>query len=131
MSMLLFLPLLIITLSIIRTVRYYRKLKSYYRVKGTVVRNSPREVKAAMNSYVTYYTPIFHFIDKDGIERTMEYSEDNPDRPLYKQGDTYTLLVSPADAHRFIVDDWFDGYVISAIWFVIGVGVLLLMIFYA
>ena len=116
--------LLIIALAVFRLMKYHSKTKTYYRVVGLVIDNKVEEIAAEMPGvYNTYYYPVIEFTDKQGIEQTYTSSLDNPDRPLYKTGDTVKLLVNHEDASRFIFHDVIDGYVIPILWVVIGIAV--------
>ena len=122
-----FIPCFIIFLGLFRIARYYKKCRNYYGVKAVVLRNVVEYVQDGDRAPFRYYSPVVMFTDKDGVEQTFVSSEDNSDRPMYDAGRTVRLLVNPDDPSRFIFDSWFDGYVISSIWLLIGVVLLIVL----
>lgn len=124
--MLWFLAALIMGLSIYRLVLYMRKVKNYYRVSATIVGNDIKTVEDPLMGPKYFYAPIVEFTDKDGQQKQMICGEDNPGRPIYKDGAKLTLLVNPTDPSRFLVHDFVNGYLIPIIWMIIGIAIILI-----
>ena len=116
-------PILIFTLSIYRIVMYHKKVKNYYKVSATIIGNDVKTVKGGMAGDQHYYSPIIEFTDREGNLQQLISGEDNPDRPLYTQGKTLTILVNPTDSSRFLIYDFVNGYLIPIIWLLIGIAV--------
>ena len=128
--MLWFLAALIISLSVYRLVVYMRKVRNYYRVSATIVGNDIKTVEDPLMGPKYFYAPIVAFIDKDGQRKEMICGEDNPGRPIYKDGSKLTLLVHPDDPSRFLVHDFVNGYLIPFIWIAIGIAIVLIPYLY-
>ncbi|TDH19839.1 hypothetical protein EXU57_22570 [Segetibacter sp. 3557_3] len=124
--MLWFLAALILGLSFYRLYMYVRKVKNYYKVAATIVGNDIKTVEDPLMGPKYFYAPIVEFTDKSGELKQMICGEDNPGRPIYKDGAKLTLLVHPDDASRFLVHDFVNGYLIPVIWIIIGVSIVLI-----
>ncbi len=125
-----FLFTLIVGLGLYRLILYYQKIKKYYKVKGTIVGQDVKPVDDALMGKKYYYAPIVAFTDKYNRLQEMVCGEDNPDRPLYKDGASITLLVHPDDSSRFLVYDFVSGILIPIIWILIGIAIPLIPIMY-
>lgn len=123
-----FLFALIVGLGIYRLIVYYQKIKTYYKVTGTIVGIDVKEVDDALMGKKYYYAPIIEFTDKYNRRQHMISGEENPDRPLYKEGGSISLLVHPDDSSRFITYDFVGGILIPVIWIIIGIAIPLIPI---
>ena len=123
-----FLFVIIVGLGIYRIVVYHKKVKQFYKVTATVTGNDVKEVDDQLMGKKYFYAPIVDFTDKYNRPQQMICGEDNPDRPLYKAGQSITLLVHPDDSSRFIMYDYVSGYIIPIIWIIIGIAIPLIPI---
>jgi hypothetical protein len=123
-----FLFAIIVGLGVYRLVVYYKKVKTYYKVKGIIVGHDVKEVDDQLMGKKYFYSPIVDFTDKYNREQRMICGEDNPDRPLYKVGANITLLVHPDDSSRFLMYDFISGILIPIIWIIIGIAIPLIPI---
>lgn len=125
-----FLFTMIVGLGIYRLVLYILKVKKYYKIKGTIVGQNIKEVDDALMGKKYYYAPVVAFKDKYNRPQEMICGEDNPDRPLYKEGAIITLLVHPDDSSRFLMYDFVSGILIPIIWIIIGITIPLIPILF-
>ena len=125
-----FLFTIIVGLGMYRLVVYHLKVRRYYKVQAEVTGNSRKEVEDALMGTKYFYAAIVSFIDKYKRQQEMICSEDNPDRPLYKEGTKITLLVHPDDSSRFVMYDFVNGYLIPILWIIIGTAIPLIPIMY-
>lgn len=121
--MLWFLSILILSLSFYRLYIYMKKVRNYYKVSATIVGNDIKTVDDPLMGPKYFYAPIVEFTDSNGERKQMICGEDNPGRPLYKDGAKITLLVDPSDSSRFLVQDFVNGYIIPFIWIIIGISI--------
>ena len=125
-----FLFAVIVGVALYRLVIYYQKVKKYYKVQGKIVGTDIKEVDDALMGKKYYYAPVIGFIDKYNRAQEMISSDDNPDRPLYKEGSKITLLVHPDDSSRFVTYDFISGILIPIIWILIGIAIPLIPILF-
>ena len=128
--MLWFLFVLIVGLGVYRLVVYHNKVRKYYPVVGTVIGNDIKTVEDALMGDKYFYAAIVEFTDRNGKTHHYISGEDNPGRPIYKEGSNLNLLVHPEDASKFLVSDIVGGYIIPIIWIIIGIAVPLIPILF-
>jgi hypothetical protein len=128
--MLWFLFVLIVGLGVYRLIAYHNKVKKYYPVVGTVVGNDIKTVEDALMGDKYFYAAIVEFTDNMGATHHFISGEDNPGRPIYKEGSSLNLLVHPNDPSKFMVQDIVGGYIIPIIWIIIGIAIPLIPILY-
>ncbi len=121
-----FLSALIISLSVYRLITYVRKARNYYKTQAVIVGNDMKTVDDALMGPKYFYAAIVEFTDNKGERKQMVCGEDNPGRPLYKDGAKLTLLVHPTDPSRFLVRDFINGYLIPFIWIAIGIAIVVI-----
>ena len=78
----------------------------------------------------SYFTPIIEFTTPEGAKYVLEYTEDNPDRPLYKIGEELTICYDPEEPRRFMIYDPKAEYLVAGVWIVVGLGIIYLMFFF-
>lgn len=125
-----FLSSVILTLAIYRLVIYHKKVKKYYKVPAVVVGTDIKSVADEMMGDKYFYAAIVEYTDKNGEAHQMISGEDNPSRPLYKNGDKLSLLVHPDDPSKFLADDFVGGYIIPIIWLLIGMAIVIIPLMY-
>jgi hypothetical protein len=111
---------IIFVMVVYRIVFYYRKHRTYYKVKATVTGNEKQTVEDPLTGEKYYYYPILRFTDKAGTLHEVISTEDNADRPAYSIGQQLTVLVHPADARRVILINWVDVYALPILWLAVG-----------
>ena len=79
---------------------------------------------------VSYFSPIIEFTDRMGNKHLLEYTEDNPDRPLYKLGEEVSICYDPDEPRKFMIYDPKAEYLVAAVWIVVGLAVIYLMFFF-
>jgi hypothetical protein len=125
-------PLFIIGWNSWKIIKYYNRTKQYVRTTATVVNTSIeafRDELAPANPY-TYFSPIIEFTTTDNKTYTLKYTEDSPDRPLFKIGEKITICYDPVEPRKFMIYDPKAEYLVSAVWIAVGLGVIYLMFFF-
>src|SRR5262245_26876655 len=116
-------PLFVIGWNIWKILSYYMRLRRFIRVSAKVVNTSVKGSRG--RTY--FYTPIIEFTTVLGEKYTLEYTEDNPDRPLYRIGEQIKICYDPEEPRRFMIYDPKAEYLLAIVWIIIGLGVFYLM----
>jgi len=116
-----FIPALIIGINTWKIVTYYQRTARFVKVPGRVTGNSVEH--GASRRSPSHYSPIIEFETKDRIAIKGIYSQDNPDRPLYRPGEPVTICYDPEEPKRFLIYDPKAEYLVAGVWIFIGLAV--------
>jgi hypothetical protein len=112
-----FVPALIIAINTWKIVGYYKRTNRFIKVPGRVAGNAISRARSRHSP--DHYSPIIEFVTRDNISIKAVYAQDNPDRPLYGEGESVTICYDPEEPRRFMIYDPKAEYLIGGVWIVI------------
>jgi hypothetical protein len=129
-----FIPFFIIGWNAWKIAVYRDRTKRYVRTSARVVNEwieeVPDELTATLNNPYTYFSPIIEFTTAEGSRYVLKYTEDHPDRPLYKIGEEITICYDPSEPRKFLIYDPKGQYLVAGAWIVVGLVLVYLLFFF-
>ena len=129
-----FIPSFIIGWNTWKVITYHNRTKKYIRtsakVVNTYIQEVPDELSTNLNNPYTYFSPVIEFTTREGKRYVLKYTEDHPDRPLYKIGEELTVCYDPAEPTRFMIFEPKAQYLVASAWILVGLGIIYLMFFF-
>jgi Protein of unknown function (DUF3592) len=117
--------------SIYRVVMIRLRVKRYSKAAGTVVDNQETKTNSGGFGAAAYsYAPVVQFTTENNLDYTLIYTEENPERPLYKIGEPVDVRYDPGEPRRFIIYDPKAEYLVAATWLIILIAGLVMTVVY-